>query len=124
MPVTSFVDVPAVSENQQALPCAPVIGPRAKGYLPPFLAYRRHTPRPLQANILGITNTVYTWLISVFGFLWLRLSLFMPLAVKSKRFGQTTHPNLYFRDGVLSIPGYTFEQVRLTSDVYADSEQC
>jgi hypothetical protein len=32
-----------------------------------------------------------------------------------RKFGVSTVPNLYFRepDGVLSIPGYTFEKVRV-----------
>jgi hypothetical protein len=27
-----------------------------------------------------------------------------------RKFGQPTFPTLYFKDGVLSIPGYTFEK--------------
>jgi hypothetical protein len=32
-----------------------------------------------------------------------------------RRHAQTSIPMLYFRDGVLSIPGYAFEEVRCTS---------
>lgn len=28
-----------------------------------------------------------------------------------RKFGQPTFPTVYFKDGVLSIPGYTFEKV-------------
>jgi hypothetical protein len=29
-----------------------------------------------------------------------------------RRYAQTSMPTLYFRDGILSIPGYAFEKVR------------
>lgn len=32
-----------------------------------------------------------------------------------RKIGQSTFPNIYFKDGVLSIPGYTFEKVRFAT---------
>ncbi|KAF8665081.1 hypothetical protein AX16_000549 [Volvariella volvacea WC 439] len=33
-----------------------------------------------------------------------------------RKFGQPTYPTMYFRDGVLSIPGYTFEKAQAWQD--------
>lgn len=32
-----------------------------------------------------------------------------------RKYAQPSLPNLYFRDGVLSVPGYTFDKVSLTN---------
>ena len=31
-----------------------------------------------------------------------------------RKYAQPALPTLYFKDGILSVPGYTFEKVRLT----------
>ena len=43
--------------------------------------------------------------------------------IMKRKFGQPSFPTLYFRDGVLSIPGYTFEKVSISTrsiGVFAD----
>lgn len=35
------------------------------------------------------------------------------MPMKPRKLGQPTFPTLYYKDGVLSIPGYTFEKVPL-----------
>jgi hypothetical protein len=36
-----------------------------------------------------------------------------------RKFGHPTFPTLYFKDGILSVPGYTFEKVSRIESLHA-----
>ena len=39
-----------------------------------------------------------------------------------RKYAQPALPTLYFKDGILSVPGYTFEKVHISMSMLAYSE--
>lgn len=75
---------------------------------------RQHTSHGKLSVCSRVLLAVYS---SLAFFLSLHLQCFVSTKGQNMRrkIGQSTFPNIYFKDGVLSIPGYTFEKVRFAT---------